>query len=343
MLIRNVAANLVPVALALLACIASAAESDVLRVAIIGTDTSHCVAFTQLINAPDAVGSLAKVQVVAAYPGGSADIASSRDRVQQFAKQLDEAGVAIVDSAEAAAVGADAILLESVDGRVHLELFRRIATGKPVFIDKPAAASVADFLQIIEIAKRTNTPFFSASALRFSPEVLRVAADKSVGNVLGAATSTPYQTEPHHPDLFWYGIHGVEALAALLGPGCKQVERRDTKMGALLIGRWRDGRQGTVWALSTHNPVYSFNLYGDRSVTAATGFSGYANLVTEICDFFVTRQPPVSSEATLEILAMMEAADESRRSGGEAVSIAGVIERARKESGARHTGERGQE
>jgi predicted dehydrogenase len=342
-MIRSAVATLLSLGLALAACVPTSVANDTIQVAIVGTDTSHCLAFTQLINAPDAAGSLAKVQVVAAYPGGSADIASSRGRVHQFAKQLEESGVEIVDSVEAAAARADAILLESVDGRVHLDQFRRVAAGKPVFIDKPAAASVADFVAIMQIAERTNTPFFSSSALRFCPEVQRVAADKSIGNVLGAATSTPYQTEPHHPDLFWYGIHGVEALATLLGPGCEQVERRDTKSGALLIGKWRDGRQGAVWALSTPNPAYSFTVYGDKSVASATGFSGYANLVEQICDFFVSRKPPVKSTETLELLALMEAADASRERGGEAMSIASVIERAQKEVMAREADRRNRE
>jgi predicted dehydrogenase len=311
--------------------LANCEADDKIRVAIVGTDTSHCLAFTQLINSPDAKGPLSRVRIVAAYPGGSPDIAASRDRVQQFAKQLQPLGVEIVDSAEAAAARADAILLESVDGRKHLEQFRQIASGKPVFVDKPAAASVADFIVMMQIAERTHTPFFSSSALRFCPELQLVATDQTVGNVLAAATSTPYQTEPHHPDLFWYGIHGVESLATLLGPGCEQVQRRDTRNGVLLVGSWHDGRQGAVWALATTKPVYSFTLYGDKAVASANGFSGYANLVEKICRFFVTRQAPVQPAETLEILAMMEAADESRRLSGKPVSIASVVARARKE------------
>lgn len=304
---------------------------EAIRAAIVGTDTSHCLAFTQLINAPAAKGALARVQVVAAYPGGSSDIAASRDRVQQFAEQLRELGVQIVDSPEAAATAADAILLESVDGRIHLDQFKKIASGKPVFIDKPAAASVAEFLEIMEVADRTNTPFFSSSALRFCPEVQRIAAASSVGNLLGASASTPYQTEPHHPDLFWYGIHGVEALVTILGPGCKEIQRQETDKGVLLTGKWRNGRQGAMWALATSNPVYSITVYWDKSVACEIGFSGYANLVEQICDFFITRRSPVSREETLEILAIMEAADESQKQGGAAVTLTTIIDHARQQ------------
>jgi predicted dehydrogenase len=314
----------------------AARGDEPLKVAIIGVDTSHAVAFTALINDPKAAGPLARIEVVAAFPGGSDDIPASRERVPGFVEQLRKSGVRIASTIEDAATDADAFLLESVDGRVHLEQFRRIASGKPVFVDKPAASSTADFIEMMKIAEETNTPFFSSSALRYCPEILKVAADDSVGKVLGASTSTPMQIEPHHPELFWYGIHGVEALAALLGPGCQSVVRRETENCVLVAGQWNDGRQGTLWALKTANPVYSFVRYGDKSVSCAAGFSGYQNLVQEIGKFFVTRKPPVSAEATREILAFMEAADLSRAQDGAPVMIADVIERAEQEVARRH-------
>jgi hypothetical protein len=306
--------------------------ADPIRVAVIGTDTSHAVAFTELINSPSATGPLANVQVVAAFPGGSPDIASSRDRVDKFADQLQKSGVTIVDSIDEAVGLADAFLLESVDGRVHLEQFRKIAVGKPVFIDKPATASVADFLTIMRIAKNTNTPFFSSSALRFCSEIEAIKSNKKIGKLLGASASSPYRTEPTHPDLFWYGIHGVESLATLLGPGCEEVTRIDSSTGVLLACKWQDGRKGTMWALATGNPVYSFTLYGNKQVASNTGFSGYGNLVTQICTFFETRVAPVSPEETLEVLAIMEAAELSRDREGATVKLAEVIDLAREKS-----------
>src|SRR3990170_496784 len=89
---------------------------QVLRAGIIGCDTSHVVAFTKLINDPAATGPLAKVEVTCAYPGGSADIPSSRDRVQGFTEQLRAQGVTIVDSIAEVVEQSDVILLESVDG-----------------------------------------------------------------------------------------------------------------------------------------------------------------------------------------------------------------------------------
>ena len=142
-----------------------------LRAGIIGLDTSHVTAFTQLLNDPHPRPELAGVRVVAGYPGGSPDIASSRDRVAGFTKELhDKYGVEIVDSIEDLLKKVDVVLLESVDGRPHLAQARPVfQVRKPVFIDKPVAGTLADAIAIFDLARESGTPCFSSSSLRFSP------------------------------------------------------------------------------------------------------------------------------------------------------------------------------
>jgi predicted dehydrogenase len=313
-----------PVLLVIAAVTTSAhGKEPVLRVGIVGCDTSHVIAFTDLINDPQASGSLAKVQVTIAFPGGSPDIAASRDRLAGFVDQLRERGVTIADSIEQVAEQSDAILLESVDGRVHWDQFRAVARGKPVFIDKPAAASLADLLLIFRDADATNTPCFSASALRFCDEVQALANDSSVGEVVGCETVSPMHVEPTHPDLFWYGVHGVESLFTILGAGCESVNRVDTASSTVVVGKWRDGKIGTYRGLK-NGGSYAATLYGTKGLAHRAGFSGYGPLVEQICNFFITRQPPVSRKETIEMFAFMEAADESKRLG-RSVAIEGVI------------------
>src|SRR5690242_384650 len=142
------------------------AKEGALRVGIVGCDTSHVTAYTKIINNPKATGSLAKLEVTAAYPGGSADIPNSKDRVPGYVKTLRESGVKIIDSLDELAGQCDAFLLESYDGRPHLEQFRAIAKGKPVFVDKPVASTLADAIRIYRLADETHTPIFSTSTLR---------------------------------------------------------------------------------------------------------------------------------------------------------------------------------
>jgi hypothetical protein len=314
------------------------ADGGVLRAGIVGCDTSHVIAFTDLINNPQANGSLADVEVTVAYPGGSPDMPASRDRLANFVAQLRKKGVAIVDSLEQLAEQCDAILLESVDGRVHLAQFSAVARGKPVFIDKPAAASLADVLEIFKVADATHTPVFSSSSLRFVEGLHELVQDAALGQMLGCETAGPLSIESHHPDLFWYGIHGVEPLFAIMGNGCQTVARSDSKHSTLVVGKWRDGRIGTYRGLKGGQSAYSFTVYGSRGVGHRTG-SGYEPAVREICAFFKSGQPPVSRQQTIEIFAFMEAADESKRRGGAPASIAQIMQRAEQQV-ERHSNEK---
>ena len=231
------------------------AKQGIIRAGIVGCDTSHVDAFTKLINDPKAVGPFADVEVVAAWPGGSPDIPKeSSDRVPGYVKKLKERGIKIVDSLDELADQCDAFMLESVDGRPHLKQFRAIAKGKPVFVDKPAAASLADVLAIFRIADETHTPVYTSSSLRFGSDVQAAAkasaeSAKSFGELLGCETESPMSMESHHPDLFWYGIHGVEPLFAIMGTGCVSVSRTDSPLSSVVVGKWKDGRLGSFRGL----------------------------------------------------------------------------------------------
>lgn len=296
--------------------------AEPVRAGIIGCDTSHCIAFTELINAPNATGYRAQVQVVAAFPGGSDDIPSSRDRVPGYVEKLKGMGVEIVDSIDALLEKVDVVLLESVDGRVHLEQVKPVfAARKRVFIDKPLAGSLSDAVEIVRLGESSGVPWYSSSALRFGGPATRLAADASVGEILGCDVFAPCATEPHHPDLYWYGVHGVETLYALMGTGCESVSRVAAADADLVAARWRGGRLATFRGLRTGAQDYGATVYGTQAIASARGFVGYGPHAEEICKFLVTGKPPVAPEVTLEMFAFMEAADESKRRGGAPVSI----------------------
>jgi predicted dehydrogenase len=305
-------------------------ESGVIRAGIIGLDTSHCIAFTKTFNKANAKGDIAGVRVVAAFPGGSPDISSSRDRIDQVTKQIRGMGVEIVGSIPELLGKVDVVLLESVDGRPHLEQVRPVFEAhKPVFIDKPLAGTLADAIAISELAKKYDDPWFSSSSLRFGAKVQKLRDDPAVGRVIGCDTWGPCPTEPHHPDLFWYGIHGVELLYTCMGPGCESVTRVHTDGTDVVVGRWKDGRIGAFRGLRQGKEDYGVVVFGSKGVATALGFEGYEPLVEQIATFFKTRNPPVSPDETIELMAFMDAADESKREGGSPVEIRSVLEKAR--------------
>ncbi len=307
-------------------------EKPLIRIGIIGCDTSHVPAFTGIFNDPKNDGDLAGFKVVAAFPGGSADIEVSRSRVEGFIKQLREKwGVEIVSSIDELLPKVDAVLVESVDGRPHLaQVTPVLKSKKKVFIDKPIAGSLADALRIFQLAKQENVPLFSSSSLRFSPGTIQVKNDvKNVGKILGCLAYSPCSLEPHHPDLFWYGVHGMETLYTIMGQGCVSVTRAHSKDFDVVTGTWKDGRIGTYRGLRSGKSDYGALVFGTNGIVSTGKYEGYKPLVVEIAKFFRTGVAPVAAAETIEMFAFMEAADESKRQGGAPVTLEAVMAKAR--------------
>lgn len=306
-------------------------DPGVLKVGIIGLDTSHSIAFTRLLN-DSTETEFQDLRVVVAYPHGSADIKSSVSRIPGYMKEIADLGVDIVDSIDELIERVDVVLLETNDGRPHYAQVEPVLkAGKTVFVDKPIAASLIDAIRIFETAEAYDVPLFSSSSLRFMENAQAIRAGK-IGDVLGAETYSPATLEPTHPDLFWYGIHGVETLFTVMGTGCETVQRVATPDTDLVTGIWKDGRIGTFRGIRSGEHGYGGRAFGSEGIHDIGPYEGYRPLVSEIATFFRTGIPPVSAEETLEIYAFMEAADESKRRGGAPVSIESVLRRARETS-----------
>ncbi len=300
------------------------------RVGIIGLDTSHSIAFAKEINSAENSSLYGGYKVVAAYPKGSADIESSVKRIPGFTEEIKNMGIEIVESIPALLKKVDVILLETNDGRIHLEQALPVfKAGKTLFIDKPIAASLEDAILIFEASKHYKVPVFSASSLRYTANVQAVVNGK-IGKVLGAETYSPATIEKTHPDFFWYGIHGVELLYTAMGTGCKELIRIHTEGTDVTVGTWNDGRIGTFRGNRTGKHLYGGTAFGENADAELGPYDGYKPLLVEIIKFFQTGNPPVSPEETLEICAFMEAADESKRLKSSSVLISDIQERARK-------------
>jgi len=318
--------------------ICSGADEETIELGIIGLDTSHVVAFTGYINDPE---NQTGCKVVAAYKGGSADIPASADRIDQFTRKLvDEYDVELTETIEALCRRVDGILLMSVDGRTHLEQVKPvIAAGKPVFVDKPMADSLAEVIEIFRLAQKNNVPCWSSSSLRFSPPIAEMAHSEAIGEVMGCEAYSPCTLEEHHPDLYWYGIHGVETLFTIMGPGCGTVRRTSTEGTDLVTGVWKDGRIGSFRGIRQGKRGYGAMVYGSKGNRPSGQFTGYEGLCKEIIRFFKTKKPPISPEETIEIYAFMTAADESKKQDGASISVKAVIAEAKEKVDRKYSAE----
>jgi hypothetical protein len=289
------------------------------RVGIIGLDTSHSVAFTKSLLKGDA--AFKGYKVVAAYPQGSLDIISSTERIPGYTEEVKKMGVEIVNSISELLEKVDVVLLETNDGRRHLEQALQVfKSGKRIFIDKPIAASLKDAKEIFIAAEKYNIPVFSASSLRFAKGMSEIK-NGSLGKVQGADTYSPLKFEKTHPDLYWYGIHGVEMLFTVMGIGCESVQRIIGVEQEVCIAKWKDGRIGTFRGIKNGKQDYGGTAFGEKGISTLGPYNGYDPLLIEIINFYETGISPVDKNETLEICAFIEAADLSKKRNGQVVTL----------------------
>jgi predicted dehydrogenase len=289
-----------------------------LRIGIVGTDTSHAVAFAKALNSANPSAAFAGAKIVAAYKGGSQDVESSRTRVDKYADELHTTyGVEIVPDIPTLLKKVDAVLLESVDGRVHLEQAKQVFAGKkPVFIDKPLAATYADAKEISKLAHSAGVPWFSTSSLRFGP----FAESLKVADARGAFVWGPGPTEEHHTtQLTWYGIHTVELLYTILGAGCESVSMTSEDEADVVVGKWKGGRIGTIRVMRPYGPFGGVVFREKQQVLQSDpklAKVDYLPMLEHIVEFFRTGKPPVAETETLEMFSFMDAAQRSKQAGG---------------------------
>ena len=291
------------------------------RIGMVGLDTSHCPAFTGILNDPDNAYHVPGGRVVGAYPGGSELFSLSRDRVDGFTRQMsDEFGVALYDSISALVQDVDAILLESADGRQHLAQFKELAVGKPVFVDKPLATTTMEARQIIELARDTETPLMSCSSLRYAKGIADLVEPDTP--VISCEAFGPAVLLEDFPGLFWYGIHSAEMLFAKMGSGCRRVRCIEHPLTDIVLGEWEDGRTGVM--RGTRFEGGAFGCVVHTGAGAACGIAAstppyYAMMLEKVMAFFQSGISPIDIRETWDIIAFLEAAEASKAQQGTVV------------------------
>ncbi len=292
-----------------------------IRIGIIDLDSSHAPAFTRRINhvGIEEEQWVEGATVVAAYPGYSQAVVDAEAKNEQYTQDLLDCGVEMVASPEGLLEVVDAVIIGSDDGRRHYEAARlAIERGLPTFIDKPMTCSLSEAAALAELADERGVAVCSASSLRYAPEIVEITDGGAIGEVVGADALTPSRTNCEGvPGMFYYGMHGVEILFTLMGTGCEMVHSVETEFGALVSGRWNDGRLGSVRGLLRGSGGFGFRAIGtdgSRQQMVSEQFI-YRELLKRVIEMFETGESPIDMRETLEIVAFIEAAVESARTG----------------------------
>ncbi len=295
-----------------------------LRIGLVGLDSSHVIAFTRLLNVMTEKDHIPGARVIAGYPGGTDDIDLSKNRVEGFTNDLREKyGVEIMDSPEDVAKACDLVFITAVDARIHKDLFARIVPFKrPTFIDKPFTTSLADAKEIFRLAEANDVPVMSCSSLRYADGLTDMLARGSP--VIGCDAFGPMEVIPQIPGYFWYGVHVVEMMQRIMGTGCQSVTVTKTDDFDLLAGRWSDNRLATMRGIRNAHKKFGVTLHRksdfDFVNLQQNRRAWYANMLEAILRTLPQGRSDVTKEDTLEVIRIIEAANESRTSG-KAVSL----------------------
>jgi len=297
------------------------------RVGIVGFDTSHVVQFTMRLNRVDIEEEqwVEGAQVVAGFPGTSK--ITDDDTLAEYTATVAGYGVEVVEAPEDLIGKIDAVMVEFQSGIVHLEYTRPfIEAGIPTFVDKPFTCSVADAQELAELAEANNVPLFSSSSLRYALEIQQLKAEQArAGEILGAMAYSPAGLHPENPGLFHYGIHAVETLYALMGPGCQEVWCVYQDDAEVVVGRWADGRLGAIRGTRAGTHAYGFTAWCENEVRARPINASYIyrELLKKVVGMFESGIAPLDIEESVEIVAFIEAAAQSAQSNGQPTPLLG--------------------
>lgn len=284
-----------------------------IKAAIVGLDTSHAVAFPQVIQDPacdqakhvDGMAVTAALRFETPFQGKK-----GLDERQTY---LESIGVKVTEDFDEAVAGCDAVLLEINDPAYHLEYFKKCAVlGKPIFLDKPFADTLDNAEEMLKVAKERHIRFFTASSLRYDAELINAA--KAMPEIDQGIAWGPLGRAAAGSSIVWYGVHTFEMLEKIMGPGAIAVTSTPDRRGVVCTVAYADGRRG-VAELTTANYNYGCMLRhgAENKLVAAAG--GYDNLVREVRAFFRGESEGVALRESFEIMAMLEAAELSVRYG----------------------------
>ena len=293
-----------------------------IKLGVLDFDTSHVVEFTSRLNHKHSSkdqwvdGAL----VVIGCPGESKIMP---ERIPGYVAEMKKMGVALVDDPKDMIGKVDGMLIESQEGGAHWGRAKPfLDAGVPCYIDKPFTCSVADAKKIVELAAKKKLPVFSSSSLRYAPELVKYVADAPQGKIIGALAYGPaplFDKDPKlNPGLYHYGIHVVETLYTLMGPGCQRITCTHEKDVDVVTGQWKDGRVAGIRGIRKGRADYGVVAFAEKGVqNVAIGTSViYRELLKKIVEFFEKKKSPLDPAETVEIMAFIEAANKSGANHG---------------------------
>lgn len=291
-----------------------------IRVGIVGLDTSHSVEFIRRMQAPDCPADQKVGGLWATACLRFETPFQNKEGLDGRQKTLEGWGVKVTERFEDAVADCDAVVVAINDPAYHLEYFRKCAAlGKPIFLDKPMADTIVNAREIAALAASKKLKVMSCSSLRYVTSLLE--ACRTIPAPAQASFFGPLGKAPAGSSIVWYGVHAFEMLGRTMGRGAATVTAVRDQMGVVCVVAYPDGRRGVV-ELAEGNYNYGGMLRGEGKAAAfvADMSRAYTLQLTAIEAFFRTGEVALTLDDTLEVMALLDAAQQSSTLGT-AVSV----------------------
>ncbi|MEM6314307.1 MAG: Gfo/Idh/MocA family oxidoreductase, partial [Planctomycetota bacterium] len=297
---------------------ANAEASKTIRLGCVGVDSSHLPEFTKRIHALRDAGETG-CTVTHSFDAGPHFLPESD--VAEWTAATRGMGVEEAGSMDELLDAVDGVLVLSVNGHEHLgHALPALERGLPTYVDKPLTCDLAQAKQLRAAAKQSGARCYSASSLRFVSE-LETLGD--LGDIVAVDVVGPGELNDAMEGLFFYGVHSIELVDALMGPGVEAVQATGGTDRDFVRFRYDDGRSASIRLERRGSYAFAATVHGTEHCKSFVVDFGpvYGRLVAGMCRFFEGGPAPVDLDRLIENIAVMEAGNRSMASDGEWVEV----------------------
>lgn len=229
----------------------------------------------------------------------------------------------VVEQPECVIGHVDAVIVATDKGEEHVARCRPfVEAGLPVFADKPLTDNESDLKTFVQWV-REGRPILSSSCMRYAKEFAPFRlSTHDLGAVRFASITTPKTWER-------YGIHALEAVYPILGPGFLSV--RNTGTAERNIVHMKHAGGVDVVAVATADMYGAFGLLqlagtnGHATAAFSDAFYSFRAQLLAFIEFLRSGKPPFPFSETVELMKLVIAGIRSREQGGREVALSEIV------------------
>ncbi|MDR2746783.1 MAG: hypothetical protein LBB77_04980 [Treponema sp.] len=210
-------------------------------------------------------------------------------------------GAEVCGSIEELCEKSDFLLILAPDNsEKHLEYAARVLPyGKPCYIDKTFAPTLAEAVEIFALAEKYGTPLCSSSALRFAQEI---------GEFNGGALSVI--SSGGGPSFATYAVHQMEMIVKAMGTGAEKVMALMNGGNKSLAIRFRDGRGALFNQAAGSSAPFTVSIEaGGKTEYRPIESDFFRAFIENLLIFYETGKVLAPKEETLSVISLIEAGE----------------------------------